>query len=179
MHKRFFEAKSFRFHVPKVIEVPKIQICMYSMYELHVFITCNTYMYVLHVCITCMYYMYVLHVCITCMYYMYVHVRPRPSTSVHVRPRPSRPSTSVPSKIKKMQNHKKNQKWKSSKTHHFRRFQPKRIAPLNSAYFFTYLAPIKTDFRHFFENDFLFCKQSSLNMPAGANKFKKMSPRRL
>ena len=45
---------------------------MYSMYELHVFITCNTYMYVLHVFITCMYCMYLLHVCIACMYCMYV-----------------------------------------------------------------------------------------------------------
>ena len=76
MLERFFEAKSFRFHVPKVIQVSKMIIFEYFgweiMYVLYECIICMYYMYVLYVCITCMYYMYVLYVCIVCMCYMYV-----------------------------------------------------------------------------------------------------------
>ena len=83
MLKRFFEAKSFRFHVPKVIQVPKMIFFEYFGWEImyvvvyvlcmyYVCIICMYYMYVLYVCITCMYFMYVLYVCIVCMYYMYV-----------------------------------------------------------------------------------------------------------
>ena len=50
-----------------------------------------------------------------------------------------------------MQKYKKCQKWKSSKTHHFRRFQPKWIAPLNSAYFFRYCSTGQNWFSTFFQ----------------------------
>ena len=68
MLERFFEAKSFRFHVPKVIQVPKLYFlnilvgksCMYAVYVL-----CMYYMYVF-VCIKCMYCMYVLYVLYVC-----------------------------------------------------------------------------------------------------------------
>ena len=41
-------------------------------------------------------------------------------------------------------------KWKSSKTHHFRRFPPKRTADLNSAHFFTYCSTGQNWFSTFF-----------------------------
>ena len=71
MLKRFFEAKSFRFHVPKVIQVPNMIFFEYFGWKI---------MYVLYVCIICMYYMYVLfmgnmyalYVWIFGMYYVYV-----------------------------------------------------------------------------------------------------------
>ena len=63
MLKRFFEAKSFRFHVPKVMQVPKIIFFEYFGWKI---------MYVLYVCIICMYYMYILYVCMYYMCYMYV-----------------------------------------------------------------------------------------------------------
>ena len=50
MLKRFFEAKSFRFHVPKLIQVPTIIIFEYFDWKI---------MYICCVCIICMYYMYV------------------------------------------------------------------------------------------------------------------------
>ena len=65
MLERFFEAKSFRFHVPKVIQVPKMIFFEYFGWEImHVVV------YVL--CMYCMYVLYVLYVCIVCMYCMYV-----------------------------------------------------------------------------------------------------------
>ena len=41
-------------------------------------------------------------------------------------------------------------KWKSSKTHHFRRFQPKRTSPSFSAHFFTYYSTGQNYFSTFF-----------------------------
>ena len=41
-------------------------------------------------------------------------------------------------------------KWKSSKTNHFRRFQPKRISPSFSAHFFTYYSTSQHVFSTFF-----------------------------
>ena len=58
MLKRFFEAKSFRFHVPKVIQVPKMIIFEYFGWKI-MYVCCVCTMYVLYVCIICMYYMYV------------------------------------------------------------------------------------------------------------------------
>ena len=49
-----------------------------------------------------------------------------------------------------MQKHKRYQKWKSSKTYHVWRFQPKRIAPLNSTYFITYVCTGQHWFSIFF-----------------------------
>ena len=58
MVERFFKAKSFRFHVPKVIQVPKKYkyvciLCMCSMY---------------YVCIVCMYSMHAFYACILRMH---------------------------------------------------------------------------------------------------------------
>ena len=55
--------------------------------------------------------------------------------------------------VQQYKNIKVAKKWKSSITHHFRRFQPKWIAPLNSEYFLRIVAPANIDVRHFFEND--------------------------
>ena len=49
-----------------------------------------------------------------------------------------------------MQKYKKLQKGKSSKTCDFRRFQPKRTSPLNSAYFFAYCSTGQNWFSTFF-----------------------------
>ena len=57
MLERFFEAKSFRFHVPKVIQVPKMIIFEYFGWEI-------MYVVVYVLCMYCMYCMYVLFVCI-------------------------------------------------------------------------------------------------------------------
>ena len=75
-----------------------------------------------------------------------------------------------------MQKYKKHQKWKSSKTHHFRRFQPKRIAPLNSAYFFTYFSTGQNWFLTFFRKLYFFCKRAPLICPQGPNNSKKWVP---
>ena len=77
MLKRFFEAKSFRFHVPKVIQVPNIIFVECFGWEI-MYVCCVCTMDVLYVCIICMYCMYVLYVCIICMYYMcYMYVKLR------------------------------------------------------------------------------------------------------
>ena len=68
MLKRFFEAKSFRFHVPKVIQVRQMIIFEYFGWKI-------MYVVVYVLCMYCMYCMYVLYVCIVCMYYMcYMYV---------------------------------------------------------------------------------------------------------
>ena len=41
-------------------------------------------------------------------------------------------------------------KWKASKTHHVRRFQPKRTSPFFSAHFLRIIAPVKIYFCFFF-----------------------------
>ena len=63
MPERFFKAKRFRYHAPKLILEPKIIFLQHiddaTMYE------CIS-------CIASMYFMYVLHVCIACMYWIYL-----------------------------------------------------------------------------------------------------------
>ena len=71
MLKRFSEAKSFGFHVPKLIQVPTNIFVEYFGWKI-MYVCCVCTMYVLYVCIICMYYMYLLYVCIICMYCMYV-----------------------------------------------------------------------------------------------------------
>ena len=87
MLKRFFEAKSFIFHIPKPVQVPKITyfgyFCKSCMYMHHVRMLCMSYMYVFYVCIICMHSMYSTYVsfvfyvcilCILCMHSMYASV---------------------------------------------------------------------------------------------------------
>ena len=49
-------------------------------------------------------------------------------------------------------------KWKYSKTHNFRRFQPKRTSPFFSAHFLRNTAPVKLLFRHFFDYDMFYIR---------------------
>ena len=63
MLKRFFEAKSFIFHIPKPIQVPKLTYLGYF---------CISCMYTHHVCMLCVYSMHLFYVCILSMYSMHV-----------------------------------------------------------------------------------------------------------
>ena len=63
MLKRFFEAKSFIFHIPKPIQVPKLTYFGYL---------CISCMYTHHVCMLCVYSMHLFYVCILSMYSMHV-----------------------------------------------------------------------------------------------------------
>ena len=63
MLKRFFEAKSFIFHIPKPIQVPKLTYFGYF---------CISCMYTHHVCMLCVYSMHLFYVCILSMYSMHV-----------------------------------------------------------------------------------------------------------
>ena len=59
MLERFFEAKSFRFHIPKQIQVPKLTYLGYF---------CISCMYTHHVRMVCMYSMHLFYACILYMY---------------------------------------------------------------------------------------------------------------
>ena len=63
MLKRFLEAKSFIFHIPKPIQVPKLT---------YVRLFCISCMYTHHVCMLCVYSMHLFYVCILSMYSMHV-----------------------------------------------------------------------------------------------------------
>ena len=87
MLERFFEAKSFRFHVPKVIQVPTIIFFEYFAWEI-MYICCVCTMYVLYIyiyvlymyCICIIYVLYMYYVCIIYVLYMvyiyiYIYIR--------------------------------------------------------------------------------------------------------
>ena len=69
MLKRFFEAKSFIFHNPKPMQVPKLTYLGYF---------CISCMYTHHVCMLCMNSMHVFYACILSMYSMHAFSLSRP-----------------------------------------------------------------------------------------------------
>ena len=85
MLERFFKAKSFIFHIPKPIQVPKLTyfgyVCKSCMYTHHVCMLCMCSMHLRYACILCMYSMHVIYACVlymdsyACILYMYsMHV---------------------------------------------------------------------------------------------------------